>query len=60
MYSIKWETWKDIDGCREFMETRKANLKETDIVWVTVGWEVDPEMSEGVWYKKAPILLWVN
>jgi hypothetical protein len=60
MYTIKWETWKDMDGCREFMEKRKANLKETTIVWVVVGWEIDPDMLECVWYKRSPILLWLN
>jgi hypothetical protein len=59
-YTITWETWKDMDGCHEFMETRKANLQVTTIIWVVVGWEADPEMSECVWYKRSPILLWLN
>jgi hypothetical protein len=59
-YKIKWETWNDHKGLTEFMETRKGNLKVTFIVWVTVGWEVDPEMLGGIWYKRAPILLWLN
>jgi hypothetical protein len=60
MYSITWETWKDLDGCHEFMETRKANIKETTIIWVVTGWEVDPDMLDGRWYKRSPILLWLN
>lgn len=59
-YSIKWETWKDLDGAREFMDARRANLKITGIFWVTTGCEVDPDMIDGVWHKKSPILIWLN
>jgi hypothetical protein len=60
MYTIQWQAWKDLSGCREFMRLRKANLKETTIVWVTTGWEADPDMDECIWYKRSPILIWLN
>lgn len=60
MYTIKWEAWKDMEGCHEFMVTRRNNLQHTDIFWVVVGWEVDPDATEYIWYKRSPILLWLN
>jgi len=59
-YSISWETWKGLDGAREFMYVRRANLKHTNIFWLTTGWEIDLDMSDGVWFKRSPILIWLN
>lgn len=60
MYTIKWQTWKDMDGCHEFMKTRKSNLQHTTIIWVITGSEIDLDMDNGIWYKSSPILLWLN
>jgi hypothetical protein len=39
-YTITWETWRDLDGCHEFMEIRKANMKETTMLAVkAVTWQ---------------------
>lgn len=60
MYTIKWDAWKQPNGCREFVEIRKQNLKHTTIVWIITGSEIDLEMDHCVYYKSSPILLWLN
>ena len=60
MYAIDWQARKGLDACREFMDMRRANLKHTDIFWLTVGWEFDYDMSECIWFKRSPILIWLN
>lgn len=42
------------------MDIRRANLEITSILWVTTGWEIDPDMIDGVYYKKSPLLFWLN
>ena len=59
-YSISWKEWRNLDECRKWMDIRRANLKHTTIMWVTVGMEIDPDMIDGVYYRKSPILLWLN
>jgi len=59
-YSIKWEARKDLKGCRKFMDARRANLKITNVLWLTTGWEVDPTMTDCVYTYHSPLLIWLN
>lgn len=59
-YSIQWQAWKDLKGCRKFMDARRANLKITNVLWLTTGWEVDPVMIDCVYTKHSPLLIWLN
>lgn len=60
MYTIQWEAWKDLDGCREFMIARKSNLKHTQVIWLITGQDIDPYWVDCVKHKQSPILIWLN
>lgn len=59
MKQYRIDSLMEISG-RKFFDVRKANLKHTGILWLITGWEIDLEMEGGVYYRKSPVLIWLN
>lgn len=49
-----------VTNCREFMETRKANLKITNVFWLVTGVEIDPVYIDCTYHYHTPVLIFLN
>lgn len=45
---------------REFIETRKANMNITNVVWLVTGVEIDPIYTDCTYHYHTPILIFLN
>jgi hypothetical protein len=50
----------NVANSKEFFHTRKANLKISQVFWLTTGVEVHPAYDDCTYHFHVPVLIFLN